>query len=91
MVAAKSGAVSLGMIVVAPGLNLKERIAHVGAWGVTAIMIVVGSWALCRFLAPKTLREWVQWKQPVEGSNVAAAKMSNRLGDHEIRSRKDLA
>lgn len=34
-------------------------IAHSGAWGMTAIMIVVASWVLYPYLAPKTWREWV--------------------------------
>lgn len=59
VVAVKSGAVSLGMIVVAPGVNMKEDIAHAESWGVTAIMIVVGFWVLYRYLAPKTWRKWV--------------------------------
>ncbi|HEX8726441.1 MAG TPA: isoprenylcysteine carboxylmethyltransferase family protein [Gemmatimonadaceae bacterium] len=34
------------------------RIAHSGAWGLTAIMVVVASWMLYRHLGPKTWREW---------------------------------
>lgn len=37
---------------------MKNNIAHSGAWGLTAIMIVVASWILYRYLAPKTWREW---------------------------------
>lgn len=37
---------------------MKENIAHSGAWGLAAIMIVVASWVLYRYLAPKTWREW---------------------------------
>ncbi len=37
---------------------MKEDIAHSGAWGIAAIMIVVASWVLYRYLAPKTWREW---------------------------------
>jgi len=37
---------------------MQEDIAHSGAWGLAAIMIVVASWVLYRFLAPKTWREW---------------------------------
>jgi len=33
-------------------------IAHSGAWALAAIMIVVASWVLYRYLAPKTWREW---------------------------------
>lgn len=33
-------------------------IAHSGAWALAIIMIVVISWVLYRFLAPKTWREW---------------------------------
>ena len=35
-----------------------QGIAHSGAWGLAAIMIVVASWALYRYFAPKTWREW---------------------------------
>lgn len=35
-----------------------QDIAHSGAWGLAAIMIVVASWVLYRYLAPKTWREW---------------------------------
>ena len=37
---------------------MQENIAHSGAWGLAAIMIVVASWLLYRYLAPKTWREW---------------------------------
>jgi len=37
---------------------MKEDIAHSGAWGLAIIMIVVASWVLYRYLAPKTWREW---------------------------------
>lgn len=37
---------------------MNEHIAHSGAWGLAAIMIVVASWVLYRYLAPKTWREW---------------------------------
>jgi len=37
---------------------MNENIAHSGAWGIAAIMIVVASWVLYRYLAPKTWREW---------------------------------
>ncbi|MGC2459155.1 MAG: isoprenylcysteine carboxylmethyltransferase family protein [Gallionellaceae bacterium] len=37
---------------------MKTDIAHSGAWGLAAIMIVVASWVLYRYLAPKTWREW---------------------------------
>lgn len=37
---------------------MQENIAHSGAWGIAAIMIVVASWVLYRYLAPKTWREW---------------------------------
>lgn len=32
--------------------------AHSGIWGLTIIMIVLASWFLYRYLAPKTWREW---------------------------------
>jgi methanethiol S-methyltransferase len=37
---------------------VKEQIAHSGAWGIAVIMIVIASWVLYRYLAPKTWREW---------------------------------
>ncbi|MBA2434495.1 MAG: isoprenylcysteine carboxylmethyltransferase family protein [Chthoniobacterales bacterium] len=37
---------------------LKEHIAHSGAWGLALIVIVIASWLLYRYLAPKTWKEW---------------------------------
>jgi protein-S-isoprenylcysteine O-methyltransferase Ste14 len=37
---------------------MNEQIAHSGAWALAAIMIVVASWLVYRYLAPKTWREW---------------------------------
>lgn len=37
---------------------MNEHIAHSGAWALAAIMVVVASWFLYRYLAPKTWREW---------------------------------
>ena len=37
---------------------MNEPIAHSGAWAIAVIMIVVLSWVLYRYLAPKTWREW---------------------------------
>lgn len=37
---------------------MKDNIAHSGAWGVAIIMIVIASWVLYHYLAPKTWREW---------------------------------
>jgi len=37
---------------------MKEHIAHSGAWGIALIVIVVASWFLYRYLAPKTWKEW---------------------------------
>jgi len=37
---------------------MNQPIAHSGAWALTLIMIVVASWILYRYLAPKTWREW---------------------------------
>lgn len=37
---------------------MNEGIAHSGAWGLAAIMIVVASWLFYRYFAPKTWREW---------------------------------
>lgn len=41
-----------------PGIPMTEDIAHSGMWGLAVIMIVIASWVLYRFLAPKTWREW---------------------------------
>ena len=37
---------------------MTDHVAHSGAWALAAIMIVVASWALYGYLAPKTWREW---------------------------------
>ena len=37
---------------------MNEHIAHSGAWGIALIVIVIASWLLYRYLAPKTWREW---------------------------------
>jgi protein-S-isoprenylcysteine O-methyltransferase Ste14 len=37
---------------------MNENIAHSGAWALAVIMIVVASWFLYRYMAPKTWREW---------------------------------
>lgn len=37
---------------------MNETISHSGVWALAAIMIVIASWVLYRFLAPKTWREW---------------------------------
>lgn len=37
---------------------MNEQIGHSGAWALALIMIVVASWVLYRYLAPKTWREW---------------------------------
>jgi len=37
---------------------MNENIAHSGVWALAIIMIVVASWVLYRYLAPKTWREW---------------------------------
>ena len=37
---------------------MKEHIAHSGAWGLALIIIVIASWFLYRYLAPKTWKEW---------------------------------
>ncbi len=37
---------------------MNEHIAHSGAWGLALIVIVVASWFLYRYLAPKTWKEW---------------------------------
>lgn len=38
--------------------NMNEGIAHSGAWGLAAIMVVIASWIFYRYFAPKTWREW---------------------------------
>ncbi len=37
---------------------MSEHIAHSGVWGLAIIMVVVASWFLYRYLAPKNWREW---------------------------------
>lgn len=37
---------------------MNEFVAHSGVWVLALIMIVIASWLLYRFLAPKTWREW---------------------------------
>jgi len=37
---------------------MNEVIAHSGVWVLAVIMIVVASWVLYKYLAPKTWREW---------------------------------
>lgn len=37
---------------------MNENIAHSGVWALAAIMIVLVSWVLYRYLAPKTWHEW---------------------------------
>jgi protein-S-isoprenylcysteine O-methyltransferase Ste14 len=37
---------------------MKEGIAHSGTWALAVIMVVIASWVLYRFLAPKSWREW---------------------------------
>ena len=37
---------------------MTQDIAHSGAWGLAAIMVVLVSWLLYRYLAPRTWREW---------------------------------
>lgn len=37
---------------------MNESIPHSGVWAIAAIMIVIASWVLYRYLAPKTWREW---------------------------------
>lgn len=37
---------------------MTEHFAHSGAWGLAIIMIVVASWLVYRYLAPRTWREW---------------------------------
>lgn len=37
---------------------MNQHIAHSGAWGLAAIMVVVASWVLYRYLAPRTWRDW---------------------------------
>ena len=37
---------------------MNDNIVHSGAWGLTAIMIVVASWFFYRYFSPKSWREW---------------------------------
>lgn len=37
---------------------MDEHFAHSGVWGLAIIMVVVASWLLYRYIAPKTWREW---------------------------------
>ena len=37
---------------------MDEGLAHSGAWGLAAIMVVIASWIFYRYFAPKTWREW---------------------------------
>ena len=37
---------------------MNENIVHSGAWGLAVIMVLVASWFLYRYLAPKSWREW---------------------------------
>lgn len=37
---------------------MKDTIAHSGTWALAVIMVVIASWVLYRFLAPKSWREW---------------------------------
>ncbi len=37
---------------------MKQHIAHSGTWGIALIVIVVVSWFLYRYLAPKNWKEW---------------------------------
>jgi methanethiol S-methyltransferase len=37
---------------------MADHIAHSGAWGLALIIIVIASWLLYRYLAPKTWKEW---------------------------------
>lgn len=37
---------------------MNEHIAHSGTWGIALIVIVLASWLLYRYLAPRTWREW---------------------------------
>ena len=37
---------------------MNTTIAHSGVWALTLIMVVIASWVLYKYLAPKTWREW---------------------------------
>lgn len=37
---------------------MKEHVTHSGVWPLAVIMIVVASWVVYRYLAPKSWREW---------------------------------
>lgn len=38
---------------------MERGIEHSGVWAIALIVIVIASWLLYRYLAPKTWREWV--------------------------------
>lgn len=37
---------------------MTEHVAHTGAWGLALIVIVLATWFLYRYLAPRTWKEW---------------------------------
>lgn len=37
---------------------MEQHIGHSGAWGLAIVMIVIASWFLYRYLAPRTWRDW---------------------------------
>lgn len=37
---------------------MNETVSHSGAWGLALIMVVLASWLLYRYLAPRSWREW---------------------------------
>jgi hypothetical protein len=66
---------------------MKESIAHSGAWGIAAIMIVVTSWVLYSYLAPKTWREWALTKFRLEFSSRWGNSRLRRNSNSSIRRR----
>lgn len=67
---------------------MNSEIAHAGAWGIAAIMIVIVSWMFYRYFAPKTWREWAS-AGVVQAFIIALyAEMSlgrRRAGRHDKR------
>lgn len=46
---------------------------HVGVWGLAAIVIVIASWLMYRYLAPQSWKEWTR-----AGTSGAIARATNK-------------
>ncbi len=68
---------------------MNEHIVHSGAWGIALIVIVLASWALYRYLAPKTWREWAG-AGVIQASIIAlyAEMYAENAYRHDERSRQ---